>query len=144
MVDQHPIVLLGHSTVIATQTGLDMYQGCLRGVGGEAPGQSGVGISLDDHRQRAQLREAVIEGRDRQSDLLAPRLPAHAEIGLWLCEVESIEECPREAAVVVLATVQYHGGRAQEPDHMGELDDLGPRPEHDGHRARRQVGHGSR
>ncbi len=69
MIGEDPVVLLGHPAVEAAQSGLDVHEGDLAGVGRQGPGQGGVGVTLHHDRLRGQLGEQLVEAAGRLPDL---------------------------------------------------------------------------
>ncbi|GAA5608349.1 hypothetical protein Sgri01_06713 [Streptomyces griseus] len=133
-VDDHPVVLLGHRTVVAAQPRLDVDQRDRPGVGHEGAGEGRVGVALDDDRERRLGGESLVERGQSRRDLHGSGLPAHTGQILRFGETQLVEEGAGQRVVVVLSGVHDPGGGAEQADELGELDQLGTGTEDDGDR----------
>ena len=73
VIGDHPVVLFRHGPVMASEPTLDVADEYFPGIGGQRPGENGVGVSLDDDGPRRVLGEVGIQGLDSLSDLMASR-----------------------------------------------------------------------
>jgi hypothetical protein len=139
VVDEDAVVLFWHVAVAAAQAGLDVDQGDVAGVGGQGPGEGGIGVSLDDDGSWAVVSPAVGELGGGGPDLDAAVLPADPQ--RLLAGGGRAGQRAGHRGVVVLAGVDDPRGRAEQADQDGELDLLGPGAEDDRDAAGGWLGH---
>jgi hypothetical protein len=143
MVGDDSIVFFRHVAVEAAQARLDVADGDVAGVGSNGSGEDGVGVALHDHGIRGPLGEQLVQLLDGDPDLRTAGETTDGEEHIRLLQAHLGEEGAAQLGVVVLAGVDDEGGVAQQPDQVGELDDLGSGSEHDRNRLRREhVGAG--
>ena len=92
VVDEHSIVLLGHASIVTSQTGLDMDQRHLARVRGEAARECAVRVSLNHDGIEVVCAEHAVDGLGGSADLGAPCLAPHTECGGGSRKIECLEE----------------------------------------------------
>ncbi len=104
----------------------DVHDGNAGLGGGEAAGERGVGIAVDERRLGANVRYQRLERGEHASGLGRVRAAADSQLAVGLREPELLEEHARERIVVVL-TGMYEDllvVLAQESGDGGGLDEL--------------------
>jgi hypothetical protein len=103
MIDQNPIVLLGHPPVVRAEAGLDMEQRQFEGVRDNGARESAVRITLDDNRTAP--RDRTLSPDDGLPDLLGTGRPADIQRLGNGGDFQVVEDQFREFAVKVLTRV---------------------------------------
>jgi hypothetical protein len=140
MVSDDAVVLLRHATVEAAQSCLDVDERNLEGVGRQGPSQCRVGVTLHDDDCRSSRGELLFETLHQLADLPRPALSADGQHDTRGRQLEIFEHRAGHQIVEVLSREDCSRAVAQQVDDAGQLDDLGPCPEHDGHRSRVEDG----
>ena len=88
MIGEDAVVLLRHEPIEASQTGLDMRQRNLQGVGSQRASQGRVGIALYHDQRRAPLRELLLEAEHKLANLLRSASPPKTQHDIRLRQAE--------------------------------------------------------
>ena len=126
VVRDDPVVLLGHSPVIAAETGFDVHDRYFTGICGERRRQDGVGVALDNHGCRPHLLEDPVECGHGEADLTPAGFAADLEEYLGLRQIELLEERVGQTRVIVLAGVHNDAVVAEDSRDVRQFDDLRP------------------
>ena len=78
--------------------------------------------------------EVLVEGRHCCPDLSTTRLASHTKMSSGVPKAECLNEGLGQTGVIVLAGMDHVRRRAEDPNQVGEFDDLGSRAKHDGNR----------
>lgn len=141
VVDQDPIVFFRHGAVEAAQASFYVHERQVGMVCGERTGECGGGVALDeDHRRRVDA-EPPVEGGDHAAKLYSAARRAVPPGGEVLkLDAKGCSDPGSHPLVIVLASVDDHGIRAEQVDDRSEFDQLGTGAQYEGHVA---AGHGS-
>ena len=130
MVDDDPVLLLGHPSVARAETGLDVGERQVERRGRERAGERRDRVAVDDDRVGTQLDQDRLEPLDHGRQCGRPAQPADPQRSVGRGQPELLEEAAGHLVVVVLAGVDQDRPVAalQRRPGGGRLDQLRARP----------------